>query len=63
MNSTKSPRSVGEQEHAQFDDDTTVQQPGIDELSLVKLYIELSGSSEAEARSVVMFLMFREARN
>lgn len=45
------------------DNGATVQRPQTDELALVRLYMEVSDVSEAQARNVVMYLLFRELRN
>jgi hypothetical protein len=56
MNSDETVKNAGDMERAQLTDNSVGQQLRSDELSLERLYIELTGASEAQARSVFMFM-------
>lgn len=55
MNSDETVKNAGDMEQAPLTDNSVGQQLRSDELSLERLYMELTGISEAQARSVFMF--------
>jgi hypothetical protein len=55
MNSDETVKNAGDRERAPLTDNSVGQRLRSDELSLERLYIELTGESEAQARSVFMF--------